>query len=86
MTTAAEDTVPSLEEMGTATEGLGLIFAGAGTESENFGGALTSMNDFAVAAQGGLDATNTSMETFGESSGTASEGASSFGGAVTSII
>ena len=60
-----EGAVTPLENIGGATEGLSGIFAAAGTQSEEFGGALTSMNDSAMAVEGGLTDANTAVGDFG---------------------
>ena len=92
ITGGAGEAITPIEDMGAATGDLTGIFAEAGTSSEEFGGALTGMNDSAMAVEGGLTDANTAVGDFGEatagagaSATTAMGGIGQMAGAVTGL-
>ena len=82
ITGGAGEAVGPIEDMGAATGDLTGIFAEAGTSSEEFGGALTGMNDEAMAVEGGLTDANTAVGDFGNSATTAGESATTAMGGI----
>ena len=82
ITGGAGEAIAPIQDMGAATGDLTGIFAEAGTSSEEFGGALTGMNDSAMAVEGGLTEANTAVGDFGTSATTAGESATTAMGGI----
>jgi hypothetical protein len=74
-----------MTEVGSATEGLTGIFAGAGTATEEFSGTLDAVGGAADATVGGLTEANTAVEGVGTSATTAMGGIGQMAGAVTGL-
>jgi hypothetical protein len=85
ITSGAENAIAPVTEMGSATEGLTGIFAGAGTATEDFSANLDAVGGAADATVGGLTDANTAVGEFGSSATTAMGGIGQMSGAIVGL-